>query len=242
MMIFTAGGADTEPCQPQNTCLQQQHLPACGPPPHSHIQLHQRSPDHPQTGVRCLQCIPEDSNGLPDLVELEQALQAHAAAPLLLGSFTAGSSITGITPDVHALARVMHAHGGYAVFDYASAAPSTAITCSHGVAPEDRLDAVVLCPHKFPGGPGGQDVLVIRDAIIDETRPQVAGAEPLEQKFHSQSWGGRVPRRPTTMHFMPERSYPPQSSKRCGHSRSCRLIHEPLKRTPGAGLVGCIIY
>ena len=171
---------------------------------------HTRSPNHPQTAVRCLQCISEDSNGLPDLVELEQALQAHAAAPLLLGSFTAGSSVTGITPDVHGLARVMHAHGGHAVFDYASAPPSTAIACSHGVAPEDRLDAVMLCPHKFPGGPGGQDVLVIRDAIINKTRPQVAGAEPLEQHFAQSVLG---------------RARPPGGQESCVSCTSDRILH-----------------
>ena len=123
-----------------------------------------------------MQCINEDSNGLPDLAELERQLQKHLNAPLLLGTFTAGSNVTGIMPDVHALAKLMHMYGGYAVFDYASAASSCTVNCSDGLAPEVRLDAVMLSPHKFPGGPGTTGALVIRDEIIREIRPQVAGA------------------------------------------------------------------
>ena len=123
-----------------------------------------------------MQCISEDSDGLPDLTELERQLQRHRKAPLLLGTFTAGSNVTGIMPDVHALAKLMHSYGGYAVFDYASAASSCTINCSDGLAPDVRLDAVMLSPHKFPGGPGTTGALVIRDEIIKEMRPQVAGA------------------------------------------------------------------
>ena len=123
-----------------------------------------------------MQCIHEDASGLPDQGELERQLQKHLGAPLLLGTFTAGSNVTGVMPDVHALATLMHKHGGYAVFDYASAASSSTINCSDGLAPESRLDAVMLSPHKFPGGPGTTGALVIRDEIIREFRPQVAGA------------------------------------------------------------------
>lgn len=131
--------------------------------------------------IRFLQCINEDSTGVPDQVELERQLQKYLDAPLLLGTFTAGSNVTGIMPDVHSLATLMHQYGGYAVFDYASAASSSTINCNEGIPAEARLDAVMLSPHKFPGGPGTTGALVIRDEMIREFRPQVAGTSPTLQ-------------------------------------------------------------
>lgn len=123
------------------------------------------------------QCIPEDSSGLPDLAFLEVQLKAHAGAPLMLGSFTSGSNVTGIAPNVHAIARMLHMHGALAVFDFASAGASVPVRCMEGVQdPLEVLDAVLLSPHKFAGGPGGAGVLVVKRDIIQATTPLIAGS------------------------------------------------------------------
>lgn len=70
------------------------------------------------------QVIGEDSKGLIDMRQLELELLKHANAPLIVGSFTAGSNVTGIAPDVHSIANLLHRHGAIAAFDYASAGSS----------------------------------------------------------------------------------------------------------------------
>ena len=69
-----------------------------------------------------MQVIPENDDGVPDATALEQQARKLRKAPLLLGSFSAGSNVTGIAPDLRALCKALHKHGGVAAFDYASAA------------------------------------------------------------------------------------------------------------------------
>jgi hypothetical protein len=54
----------------------------------------------------------------------------HAGAPLILGSFSAGSNVTGIAPDVQAIAALLHRYGAIAAFDYASAGSCKHINCA----------------------------------------------------------------------------------------------------------------
>jgi hypothetical protein len=86
-----------------------------------------------------------------------------AGAPLILGSFSAGSNVTGIAPDVHAIAALLHRYGAIAAFDYASAGSCKHINCAgaqlgsseahtqhsstHGIGPCHRHD------HKHPDSP-----------------------------------------------------------------------------------------
>ena len=46
----------------------------------------------------------------------------HKDRAIKIGTFSAASNVTGILANPDDLARVMHAHGGYAFFDYAAAA------------------------------------------------------------------------------------------------------------------------
>jgi selenocysteine lyase/cysteine desulfurase len=67
------------------------------------------------TFLSLVQCVPIDERGLPDLAVLEAALQQYARAPIMLGTFTAGSNVTGIVPEVHNLAALLHR---YRLSDY----------------------------------------------------------------------------------------------------------------------------
>ncbi|MDT0501406.1 MULTISPECIES: aminotransferase class V-fold PLP-dependent enzyme [unclassified Halomonas] len=120
--------------------------------------------------------IPLDADGLPDLVELERALQAHAERPLKVAAFSAASNVTGVLTDVRQLAALVHRHGGILACDYAAAGPYVPIDMAESApGANDHLDAIFLSPHKFIGGPGTSGVLVIDRALCRNAVPGVAG-------------------------------------------------------------------
>ena len=49
-------------------------------------------------------------------------LLAASARPFVVGSFSAGSNVTGIASDTRALSVLLHKYGALAAFDYAAAA------------------------------------------------------------------------------------------------------------------------
>lgn len=107
--------------------------------------------------------IPEAPAGGPDLAALERALAASGGRPVL-GAFSAASNVTGIVTDVAAVTALLKAHGALSLWDYAAAAPYLPVDMGLG------MDAVVLSPHKFIGGPGASGVLIVRrDAVARET-------------------------------------------------------------------------
>ena len=82
--------------------------------------------------------------------------------------------MTGVCPPVHALARVMHRHGGYCFVDYAASAPYVDIDM-HPADPLEKLDAVYFSPHKFLGGPGTPGVLVFDSRLYHNRVPDQPG-------------------------------------------------------------------
>ena len=120
--------------------------------------------------------IPEAADGHPDLVVLERELVARADRPLLIGSFSAASNVTGITTDVDAVASLLHRHGALSFWDYAAAAPYVRIDM--GSPADGNLafkDAIFLSPHKLVGGPGTPGVLVARRDLFTNRVPDVPG-------------------------------------------------------------------
>ena len=71
--------------------------------------------------------IGEDANGQLDLADLEAQLTRHAGRPLVIGSFSAASNVTGILTDADRVAALLHRHGALSVWDYSAAAPYVAI-------------------------------------------------------------------------------------------------------------------
>lgn len=55
--------------------------------------------------------IDEDTDGHIDLAQLEAGLRRHTGRPLLIGSFSAASNVTGILTDTDRVARLLHAYG-----------------------------------------------------------------------------------------------------------------------------------
>jgi selenocysteine lyase/cysteine desulfurase len=121
------------------------------------------------------QVLPEGEDGGPSLAVLEAKLQKHAEAPLIVGSFSAGSNVTGIVPNQAAISHLLHSYGAISAWDYASAASCCRISCSKRDADDVGLDVVFLSPHKLPGGPGSCGVLVVRKSVVQVCLPQIPG-------------------------------------------------------------------
>lgn len=120
--------------------------------------------------------IREDADGRIDLADLRRALEAHADRPLLIGSFSAASNVTGIVSDAAAIAEVLHEHGALSLWDFAAAAPYVEIEMQALPGrPGSYKDAVFLSPHKFIGGPGTPGVLVARRELFTNRVPDVPG-------------------------------------------------------------------
>ena len=120
------------------------------------------------------------ADGGIDLKHLEALLKApEYQGRLRVGSFAAASNVTGMLTPVHEIARLLHAHGALACFDYAASAPYVEIDMNPPATPQGgdpSLDAVFLSPHKFIGGPGSSGVLVFNRRVYDESLPPTVAA------------------------------------------------------------------
>jgi selenocysteine lyase/cysteine desulfurase len=118
------------------------------------------------------------ADGSIDLADLEAKLRAHAGRPLKIGSFSACSNVTGVLSDVRAIARLLHAHGALAFFDYAAAGPYVPIDMhpSEG----ERIDALFLSPHKFVGGPQSSGILVACRSCFRSRAPERPGGGTVD--------------------------------------------------------------
>ncbi len=116
--------------------------------------------------------IPEAVDGGPDMQALKAVLIEHADSDLVIGSFSAASNVTGIITDPDPVTRMLKEHGALAVWDYAGGGPYLPMD----MGPEDaRKDAIVVSPHKFPGGPGASGVLVVNQCAVKRTCPSWPG-------------------------------------------------------------------
>lgn len=109
--------------------------------------------------------LAECQAGGPDLAELAQALNA-GSRDLTVCTLSAGSNITGITSDVAAITRMVKAAGAKMIWDYAGAGPYVPISMSPA---GFEIDAIVVSPHKFIGGPGASGILIVRrDGVVTD--------------------------------------------------------------------------
>lgn len=113
--------------------------------------------------------IPEGPDGGPDLHVLAEALVRHAGSDLMIGSFSAASNVTGIVTETGPITHLLKAHGALSVWDYAGAGPYLPIDMADG--DTARKDAIVVSPHKFPGGPGASGILVVNQSAVRRKTP-----------------------------------------------------------------------
>ncbi|GGL38385.1 aminotransferase class V-fold PLP-dependent enzyme [Phycicoccus endophyticus] len=121
--------------------------------------------------------IREDADGRIDQEDLRARLEEHAGRPLLVGSFSAASNVTGIVSDTYGISALLHRHGALACWDFAAAAPyvDVEMTAPPGADPLAYKDAVFLSPHKLIGGPSTPGVLAARRELFANRVPVVPG-------------------------------------------------------------------
>ncbi len=135
--------------------------------------------------------VPLCPRGGVDLEALRGLLKApqYRGRPRI-GSFSAASNVTGHLTDTRALARLLHAQGALAFFDFAACAPYVDIDMRPGRS--DGYDAVFLSPHKFAGGPGTPGVLWLSKPLVSQRCAHHGGRRhrQLRQPHHPPLRGG----------------------------------------------------
>lgn len=121
-----------------------------------------------------------------DINSLRNEIIKYKDRPLLIGSFSACSNVTGYCPDYHELARIMHEFKGYCFVDFAASAPYVDINM-HPEDPMEQLDAIFFSPHKFLGGPGSAGVLVFNRELYRNDTPDTPGGGTVKW---TNRWGG----------------------------------------------------
>jgi selenocysteine lyase/cysteine desulfurase len=124
--------------------------------------------------------VGETPAGEIDLADLDAKLARVADRPLVIGSFSAASNVTGVLTDVHAVARACHRRGALAFFDWAAAAPYAPIDMHPPGDAAAALDAVFISTHKFCGGPNASGVLVASRRCFRRPVPERPGGGTVE--------------------------------------------------------------
>lgn len=159
----------------------------------SHYEHHSNELMWRESVVRCI-VIDEGNDGTPNLDHLERELVKYKDERVpMIGSFSAGSNVTGLRSPVRAIARLLHQYGAYAFFDYAGVGAYVNIDMKGSVDgnSDDSIDAAFFSPHKFIGGPGSSGVLVAKNKLfhkafdIETTNPTTPGGGTIEFV-----WGG----------------------------------------------------
>jgi selenocysteine lyase/cysteine desulfurase len=117
---------------------------------------------------------------------LRKEIVKYSKRPLLIGSFSACSNVTGYMPDYYVLAEIMHRHNGFCFVDFAASAPYVDIDM-HPLDKLRYLDAIFFSPHKFLGGPGSAGVLIFNKKLYKNNTPDSPGGGTVKW---TNRWGG----------------------------------------------------
>ena len=139
----------------------------------THMEHHSNQTSWLETIADVVQLEANDQ-GLVDFDCMRRILHQYKDRPLKIGSFTSCSNVTGVRTAYHALARIMHEHGGYCFVDFAASAPYVHIDM-HPEDPMEKLDAIFFSPHKFLGGPGTSGALIFDSALYHNPVPDNPG-------------------------------------------------------------------
>ncbi len=127
-----------------------------------------------------------DPNLMVDPNYLRKEIVKYKDRPLLIGSFSGCSNVTGYFPPYRELARVMHENNGYCFVDFAASAPYVDIDM-HPDDPMEQLDAIFFSPHKFLGGPGSAGILIFSKKLYKNDIPDTPGGGTVKW---TNRWGG----------------------------------------------------
>ena len=139
----------------------------------THMEHHSNQTSWLET-IADVEIIPCDEQGLVDYNSMTGLLEQYKDKEMKIASVTACSNVTGIQPDYHRIAKIMHQNGGVCFVDFACSAPYVDID----MRPEDEeahLDAIFFSPHKFLGGPGTSGVLIFHKSLYHNMIPDNPG-------------------------------------------------------------------
>jgi len=156
-------------------CLQEKDRPVVFV---THMEHHSNHTSWFETMADVVQLQP-NKDLLIDLDELRAQLKKYENREMKIGAFTACSNVTGIETPIHAMAKVMHEHGGFCFVDYAATAPYVDMNM-HPDDPLEKLDAIMFSPHKFLGGPGSSGVLIFCKSLYKGHTPDQPGGGTVD--------------------------------------------------------------
>ena len=138
---------------------------------------------------RCVhvESVSVDDHGAPLLSDLEARLEANAGHVKLV-AISGGSNVTGVIPDVHSIARTVHAAGAMLLVDAAQLAPHRPIDMGQLGAPES-IDFLAMSAHKMYA-PLGTGVLIGPQSAFEGHTPDlVGGGTVLFVSEEAELWG-----------------------------------------------------
>ncbi|MGE0087914.1 MAG: aminotransferase class V-fold PLP-dependent enzyme [Bacteroidales bacterium] len=144
----------------------------------THMEHHSNQTSWYETSAEVV-IIEPDENLLVSPENLRKELEKYKDRKLKIGSFSAASNVTGVKPDYHKLARIMHEYGGISFVDFAASAPYVEINM-HPEDPMEKLDAIFFSPHKFLGGPGTAGILIFDSSLYNNQAPDNPGGGTVD--------------------------------------------------------------
>ncbi|HVN57184.1 MAG TPA: aminotransferase class V-fold PLP-dependent enzyme [Bacteroidales bacterium] len=151
----------------------------------THIEHHSNHTSWQETVADVVVLEPKEDLTV-DPGSLRKEIVKYRDRPLLIGSFSACSNVTGYAPPFYELAEIMHEHNGYCFVDFAASAPYVKIDMHPGKQSQ-RLDAIFFSPHKFLGGPGTPGVLIFNKELYKNITPDNPGGGTVKW---TNRWGG----------------------------------------------------
>jgi selenocysteine lyase/cysteine desulfurase len=126
-----------------------------------------------------------DSRGYVDMKDLKHILEsvhkrAKSEGRRIIGSFSAGSNVTGSLTDDVAVTNLLHKYGGFSFWDFAAAAPHVQIRMNPGDEKNASKDAIFFSGHKFLGGPQTPGVLVVKKHVLRNPVPHGHGGGTVQ--------------------------------------------------------------
>ncbi|MEO8287502.1 MAG: aminotransferase class V-fold PLP-dependent enzyme [Chloroflexota bacterium] len=129
-----------------------------------------------------------DRFGAPILSDLSARLAANEGHVKLV-AISGGSNVTGVIPDVHAIARIVHAAGALLLVDAAQLAPHRPIRMGRLSDPES-IDFLALSAHKMYAPLGCGVLIGPTDAFRGDQPDLVGGGTVLFVSEEEEMWSG----------------------------------------------------
>jgi cysteine desulfurase / selenocysteine lyase len=127
-----------------------------------------------------------DEHGAPLISDLQARLEANKGRVKLV-AVSGGSNVTGVVPDIHKIARIVHEAGAYVLVDAAQLAPHRPIRMGKLGGP-DSIDFLAMSAHKMYAPMGSGVLIGPTQAFTGGTPDLVGGGTVLFVSEESVMW------------------------------------------------------